>query len=184
MNQKLTAAISPWYRHRWPWILMAGPFIVIVAGMITLYLAVVSNDGLVDDDYYKQGLAVNQMSARDQKASSLGLQAEVMQGGRGTQIRILLRGKPGTVLPGTLNLRIVHPTRPGIDQNVLLRADGADLYSGRLSAPLTGRWHIALEDEKREWRLTGDWVIEKNAVLRMPADVSTTPEPRAEPGSR
>lgn len=181
MNQKLTATIVPWYRHPWPWILMAGPFIVIVAGIITLYLAVVSNDGLVDDDYYKQGLAVNQMSARDQMAFRLGLRAEVMQGNGGAQIRIMLRGKSETVLPRTLNLRIVHPTRPGIDQNVLLRADGAGLYTGKLGAPLTGRWHIALEDERREWRLTGDWVIESNAVLRMPAEAGTTPGSRIEP---
>ena len=144
----------------------------------------VSNDGLVDDDYYKQGLAVNQMSARDKKASSLGLQADVMQGTGGTQIRILLRGKSETVLPGILNLRIVHPTRPGIDQNVLLRADGSGFYTGKLSAPLIGRWHIALEDETREWRLTGDWVIEKNAVLRMPAEASTAPGPSVEAGNK
>ena len=51
---------QPWYKERWPWILMAGPGLVIVAGVITVWLAVVSNDGLVTDDYYKQGLAVNQ----------------------------------------------------------------------------------------------------------------------------
>ena len=51
MNSKLTKASLPWYRHPWPWILMSGPFVVVVAGVITLYLAVVSDDGLVDDDY-------------------------------------------------------------------------------------------------------------------------------------
>ena len=39
---------------------MSGPAIVVVAGIYTAYLAIVSNDGLVDDDYYKQGLAVSQ----------------------------------------------------------------------------------------------------------------------------
>lgn len=37
---------------------MLGPFVVIVAAAITVYLAVISNDGLVDDDYYKQGLSI------------------------------------------------------------------------------------------------------------------------------
>lgn len=152
---------------------MAGPFIVIVAGVITAYLAVVSNDGLVDDDYYKLGLAVNQMSARDQKASALGLQAEVMQSTEGPQIRVLLRGKPHAVLPDVLKLRITHPTRAGVDQNVLLRADGGGSYTGKLGALLSGRWHIALEDEKSQWRLTGDWIIDKKASLHMPAEVHT-----------
>lgn len=159
---------KPWYRHPWPWLLMAGPFIVVVAGLVTAYLAVVSNDGLVDDDYYKQGLAVNQISARDQRAAALALQAEVMRGADGAQIRILLRARPGTVLPGALRLRLVHPTRSGVDQILVLAADGAGSYTGKLGAPLSGRWHVALEDEKDEWRLTGDWVVDKNAVLNLP----------------
>ena len=172
MNQKLVA-IKPWYRHPWPWILMAGPFIVVIAGVITLYLAVRSNDGLVDDDYYKQGLAVNQVTARNQSAVRLGLQADLMLSTDGKQIRFLLRGKPDTVLPDVLKLRIAHPTRAGVDQNILLPTDGAGSYSGKLSALLTGRWRIALEDEKGEWRLTGDWNIEKNASLRLPDEAIT-----------
>jgi len=184
MNHKLIAAMKPWYRHPWPWILMSGPFIVIVAGVFTTYLAVISNDGLVDDDYYKQGLAVNQMSARDQQAVRLGLQAEVMQGAGGEQIRVMLRGKTDLMLPDVLVLRITHPTRAGVDQNVILRSTGPGVYGGKLSAPLKGRWHVGLEDEKRTWRLTADWVIEKNAVLRMPAEENTAPGSGVEPGNR
>ncbi len=172
MNSQLTAATKPWYRHPWPWILMTGPFVVIVAGVITTYLAVVSNDGLVEDDYYKQGMEINQMTARDKKAVSLGLQAEVIQNEEGTQIRILLRGKPDTVLPQVLNLRIIHPTRSGADQTIALRADGAGFYAGKLSAFLTGRWHVAVEDDKRQWRLTGDWRIEKGAALKLPEEMN------------
>lgn len=136
-----------------------------------MYLAVVSNDGLVDDDYYKQGMTVNQMTARDRKAVSLGLQAEVMRNEEGTQIRVLLRGQQNAVLPQVLNLRIIHPTRSGVDQSVLLRADGTGFYAGKLSAPLAGRWHVTLEDEKREWRLTGDWRVEKDVSLKLPKAV-------------
>jgi hypothetical protein len=170
MTIRPTEKIKPWYRHPWPWILMAGPFVVVVAGFITAYLAVTSNDGLVDDDYYKQGMEVNKVSVRDQKALSLGLQADVMQSADGAQVRVLLRGKPEQVLPEVLSLRIVHPTRSGADQTVLLRAEGGGAYGGKLSALLTGRWHIALEDEKSQWRLTGNWNLEKSASLRLPGE--------------
>lgn len=170
MNTRANTSASPWYRHPWPWILMAGPFAVIVAGAVTTYLAVVSNDGLVEDDYYKQGLAVNQTSARARQAGKLGVQADVMQSADGRQLRLFLRAAPGTPLPPTLKLRITHPTRAGVDQDVSLRGDGTGAYSGLLKAPLTGRWHIALEDEKREWRLTGDWIIEQTPVLHLLAD--------------
>lgn len=169
MNQNNPALSKPWYRHPWPWILMAGPFVVVVAGFITAYLAVVSNDGLVEDDYYKQGLAVNQLAARDQKAVALGLQADLMQSGDGRQLRVLLRGYPDTRLPESARLRIVHPTRAGIDQTIELRAEGKGTYLAPLRAPLSGRWHVVLEDDKKEWRLTGDWIVEKSSSLHLPA---------------
>ena len=169
MIQPPSSENKPWYRHRWPWLLMTGPFIVVVAGLATAYLAVISNDGLVEEDYYKKGLAVNQMNARDERAIALAFHAEVMRGADGLQIRVLLRGGPGAVLPSALRMRFVHPTRPGIDQTLDLPTDGAGSYTGKLSAPLSGRWHVALEDEKDEWRMTGDWLVDKNAVLSLPA---------------
>ncbi len=164
-----TTDSKPWYRHYGPWLLMAGPFIAIVAGSLTFYLAVVSNDGLVEEDYYKQGLAVNQMSERDKRALALALHAEVMRGADGLQIRVLLRAAPGAELPPALRLHLVHPTRPGIDQTLVLAAAGTGSYSGKLSAPVSGRWHVTLEDEKEGWRLTGDWLADKDAVLSLPA---------------
>lgn len=172
MIAKKPSPPRPWYREPWPWLIMAGPAIVVVAGSWTAWLAVKSNDGLVEEDYYKQGLAVNQVVARTQHASDLGLRAEVVRGGDGSLLRVFLHGKPGDTLPAELKLRIKHPTRSGFDQNLVLHADSAGFYSGKLNAPLTGRWHIALEDDKREWRLTGDWDIEKQVTLRMAASAA------------
>ena len=172
MNTPMPLAETPlpWYRHRWPWILMAGPFAVVVAGLVTVYLAIVSNDGLVDDDYYKQGLAVNQLTARDQKALALGLQADLMQSADGAQIRVLLRGNADFALPAALTLRVVHPTHSGADQTLLLNADGGGAYSAKLAASLDGRWHVALEDAAGQWRLTGNWTIGQAATLRLSGD--------------
>ena len=173
MTGPLRTAVEPWYRHRWPWLLMAGPLAVVVAGVFTAYLAVSSNDGLVDDDYYKHGLAVNKLGERDRRAAELGLQAEVMQRGDGAQLRLLLRSAPDVALPGELVLRLAHPTRGGADQRVVLHADGGGLYSGQLAAPLTGRWHLALEDDRQQWRLTGTWRIEQNDSLRLSSEADT-----------
>ena len=55
---------KPWYREPWPWLLMAGPVAVVLAGIATTVLAVTTFDGLVADDYYKQGLGINRVIAR------------------------------------------------------------------------------------------------------------------------
>ncbi|HRF12540.1 MAG: putative integral membrane protein linked to a cation pump [Candidatus Accumulibacter phosphatis] len=173
MNPKLNVSSAVWYREPWPWLLMLGPGSVIVAGIFTAYLAVVSSDGLVEDDYYKQGLTVNQRTARDQRAVELGIEAELLIGADGDRIRALLHSKEGVLLPETLSMRITHPTRQGFDQQVLLHSEGGTVYAGAVK-PFSGRWHITLEDEGQAWRLVGDWVTGKQSVLRLPASAIAT----------
>jgi len=82
--------IPPWYREPWPWLLMAGPVAVIFAGIATVWLAVVSSDGLVVDDYYKQGLAINQTLERGALAARLGYRGELRLApdARGVSLRL------------------------------------------------------------------------------------------------
>jgi hypothetical protein len=165
-----TVTAVPWYRERWPWILMAGPAIVVVAGLFTAWLAIRSDDGLVVDDYYKQGLAINQTLGRSDAAGRLGMAAELrLTDGR---IRVLLGGAAG---PGALTLRLVHPTRSGTDQSLALAATAPGVYEGWLPPLQPGRWHVLLE--ARDWRLTGDWVLPAAGALtlghRLPSQTGT-----------
>jgi len=158
---------QPWYKERWPWILMAGPAVVIVAGVITLWLAVVSNDGLVTDDYYKQGLAVNQQLHREHQAGNLGLHADVMRAG--ANIRLLIAADGDAKLPSALFLKLAHPTRAGQDQSVQMSSEGQGFYSGKLAAEVTGRWLVSIEDPAGQWRLQGEWQADSEEPLRLVA---------------
>ena len=152
----------PWYRERWPWILMSGPAIVIVAGLFTGWLAFTSEDGLVVDDYYKQGLAINQVLGRGDAAERRGISAHLTQSdGR---VRVVLRDRAETVAQ---TLRLVHPTRAGMDRNVTLRMTQPGIYEGALPVPSPGRWHVALE--AREWRLAGEWSLPAAGALALGA---------------
>jgi len=142
----------PWYREPWPWLLMLGPVGVIIAGAFTMWLAVVHEDGLVADDYYKQGLAINKVIRRQAQASHLGLHARILFGAG--RARIHLQGGA----PRALSLQLVHPTRAGLDRHALLKVDADGWYEGPIAVPATGRWHIAVEDESGQWRLTGEWM--------------------------
>src|SRR5690606_30399495 len=111
------SAPNPWYREPWPWIIMAGPAIVIVAGIATTVLAVTSFDGLVADDYYKQGLGINRVLARDEGAKALGVSAVVQFNETRTRVRVVL-GEGAR--PASLRLALAHPTIAGEDQQVEL----------------------------------------------------------------
>jgi hypothetical protein len=46
----------PWYREPWPWLLFFPPAVAVVAGTITMGIAIDSFDGVVSDDYYRQAI--------------------------------------------------------------------------------------------------------------------------------
>lgn len=154
------AVVRPWYREPWPWILAAGPFIVVVAGIYTAWLAVTSNDGLVTDDYYRKGLAANQTIARSEQAARIGLAAGVRVTADTLSVRLRASDKD-FVLPPTLVVTISHPTRAGLDQSRVLVRDG-EVYSGEVRLPAAGHWLVLLEDERKIWRLMGNMVLPAN----------------------
>lgn len=155
-----SAVARPWYREPWPWILAAGPFIVVIAGIYTAWLAVKSNDGLVTEDYYRKGLAVNQTIARSEQAVKMGLVAGLRIAGDTVSVRMQASDK-GFTMPPTLALTITHPTRAGLDQSRVLVRNGED-YSGEVRLPAAGHWLVLLEDERKTWRLMGNIVLPAN----------------------
>lgn len=142
----------PWYRHRWPWILMAGPGLVVVAGIVTAWIAVTTSDGLVADDYYKQGLAVNQKLARIDAAAAMQLEARLrLAAGR---IDLKMASRADAPLPARVRVTLAHPTRGGEDQKAVLAGDKG-IYAGQIAALGPGRWLVVIEDEANTWRLAG-----------------------------
>ena len=50
---------DPWWRHRWPWLLMLGPALAVVGCVITIVLAFQSyGDQAIIDGGTRQGLVV------------------------------------------------------------------------------------------------------------------------------
>lgn len=152
---------EPWYRQRWPWLLMAGPAIVVVAGFVTLGLAIQSSDGLVADDYYKQGKTINMTLERDAVAQQRGYRAQMAMS---TDGRLSLSFVAAAPAASTLRLTLHHPTRAGFDRAVLLARAADGSFVAAMPPIDASRWSMTLEDESRTWRLTGDWNAGENTV--------------------
>lgn len=138
---------TPWYRHPWPWLLMAGPAVVILAGAATTWIAFASADGLVADDYYKQGLGINRTLAREDQARRLGISADVRFASG--LVEVHLKGTS----PEALFVHLVHATRSGHDVRLRLAAGPSGVYSAGLPELPAGRWRIAIEDPRGAWRI-------------------------------
>ena len=83
--------MKPWYRQLWPWLVISGPGAVLVAGAITMWLAFSGADGLVAEDYYKQGLAINRQLAREEAARAQGIAARVELSGERIRVQDVMR---------------------------------------------------------------------------------------------
>ncbi len=158
---------KPWYREPWPWLLVAFPLTAVVAGTATLIIALRTDDGLVANDYYKEGLAINRQLEREQKAADLGLKIIASVDEKTSMVRVHLEGKGG--LPAGLNLHFVHPTRAGMDQNIALRATPGGWFEGQLKYPPMANWQLILEDAGHKWRLDGGWDMTQGHGLEFPA---------------
>lgn len=50
---------QPWWRYGHVWLIIAGPVIVVIAGFVTLWLALSRPDPVLAEDYYQRGLDIN-----------------------------------------------------------------------------------------------------------------------------
>ncbi|HSQ05122.1 MAG TPA: FixH family protein, partial [Burkholderiales bacterium] len=149
-----------------PWFLMTGPVAVVIASAATLWLAVASNDGLVADDYYKRGLAINQTLSRERRAAAAGYRAQVAFSPRFDRMRVVLSG---SAMPVALTVRFAHPTRAGLDQLVRLPAMAPGIYEGSLAVPQPGSWRLIVQDDAGTWRLHGECIVPTQSSMTLQA---------------
>ncbi|HEX7605280.1 MAG TPA: FixH family protein, partial [Usitatibacter sp.] len=121
-----------------------------------------TDDGLVADDYYRQGLDINRVLEREERARALGVAAAVQFREDRQHVRVILRsgGEP----PRALRLTIVHPTREGDDQVIALAQSSPGVYDGAMGVPRAARHGLRLEDDAGEWRIAGTWPREASSV--------------------
>lgn len=148
---------EPWFRNPMVWMVIFFPSLAVVSGIITIIIAIYTDDGLVVDDYYKQGLAINQVITHDKKAKQLGLRAFVDLNSENGEIRLSLSSNSGFEPTPEITFRLIHRTRSGLDQTTVLSRVGNSLdYRGYFKPPLIeGRWTIQV-------LATGEWRLKQN----------------------
>ena len=137
-----------WYRDRWPWFLIAGPGLVVVASLASAWIAIRSDDGLVADDYYKQGLLINRKLAQMASPPAEVLQATITVGPDG---RVLIRLQGPGSSPTHLQLTLTRPGERERPRVVTFVLSGDGQWTGPILEQTYGRWIITLESEI--WRL-------------------------------
>lgn len=148
----------PWFREPWVWLIIALPASAVLGCIVTIWLAVVSDDGLVEDDYYKHGMEINKTLDRDKAAIHYDLVANIQISEGQNRIQISFDANDKFVTPESIKVSFLHPTMKGHDQLMTLRADGEYVYAGALPSLINSHWYLQIEAD--DWRLLEDVVIE------------------------
>ena len=157
-----------WYQQFWPWALISVPAITVLGCAVTIWLAIVSNDGVVSDDYYRDGLAINRSLERDSHAATRNISGLVRLSPQAHQLELLAQGDMGS---SNLILKLMHATRSDLDQTLKLTPKPGGVVTVDYQPLAAGKWYLRLESSDGEWQISGQ--------MRYPAERSARLLPRA-----
>ena len=152
MHRAETCA-TPWYRQRWPWLIMLPPAAAVVGGFTTLALALWHPEYDVRDAHYRDGLGVYRIAAASESAPLVDVRALITIHDDG-RLDAQIEGARPTA--GVI-VRLIHPTRATADIEVQMRELRPGEFEARTSLPDTDHWSIEILDPVAGWCLTGTW---------------------------
>lgn len=133
--------------------------IVLTVNFFMVSMAIVTNPGLVVDDYYEQGKRMDVILAEQKRMEKIGWQLQV-------DLPILLEGKKDTVKLSVLDkennpievetatLYFYRPADRKLDGKVEMnKVDGIGQYEQEFSLPVKGKWDLIMEVTKGDIRI-------------------------------
>ncbi len=151
----MLARSTIWYHQPLVWMLILIPLSAVLGGISMIYLAITTDDGLVNDDYYRYGKQINLVLERDIEAKKLGLNAQFEFSLENGTVSVKLDGNKIT-LPESISLSMLHATRANHDQHVTLLLTPNNNYHGLIEKLIPGKWYVQLHTE--DWRLSSELI--------------------------
>lgn len=142
-------ASKPWYRQRWLWFVLSIPIASVILSSIMVTVAVKGKDSLVKDNYYKDGMEINQTIEQDQLADTLGLRPSLSVDEGIAALKFQNDALPPQAF---VTLNILHPTVA--DEDVIVKMlPTADGFSAEVPKSLNGRRYVDVYAFDRSWRI-------------------------------
>lgn len=156
----------PWYKQFWPWFIICMLGSVVIASLITVYIAVDGSDDLVNDNYYKDGLAINMELVQDELARELAIKAEITV----TEDNVTIDLNKQGALPDWLVLKFFHPASDKQDQHVELKKQADGRYLADNAIPHQ-RFYLRLNgvEGEKTWRLNGEIDLRSRNSVKLSA---------------
>lgn len=144
----------PWYKQFWPWFIIFFPASAVVAGIATVIIAVQNQDTLVEDNWYKDGLAINQRLDKQNLAIALNISGHVTVNRDNNQLALTVKNVDG-LEHSLIDISFIHPTQPEKDAAFQAFYTPKGFYVAQLPSIPKGYFHLRIGGENIDWQLNG-----------------------------
>lgn len=146
---------KPWYKQFWPWFVISLPATAVVAGLITVVIAVQNKPDIVRDNWYKDGVAIQLRKDRTDRAKALGIAFDYVLERETRKFHLNAVGLDSATTP-MLVVSLQHPTLQTRD----IEATAARMPDGRYSALLEslpeGIYRAQISAPNSDWQVNGE----------------------------
>ena len=164
-TQVMSAPKQKWYQQRWLLFVISVPLASVILSSIMIYHAVTGRDSLVNDNYYKYGMEINQTISQDKLAQKLAVNATVSINANGDVV-IDLQSLAKDIEP-FLTLKLVHPTLGNLDSETKLFPSPSG-YTAQVPENLSGLWYLDLYAHDESWRIRKQTSLPTNDFVMAP----------------
>ena len=158
---------KPWYRVRMVWLIVGFPIVSVIMGMTILYFAITTYDGLVVDDYYRQGKNINLILLRDKAALAHAMESTLDIDYPHRLLKVRLKATHLAKLPAHIQVSFLNTTHAGSDRVVVMQQQRPGEYQSALPDLVQGHWNLQIEAD--DWRLVGLLVTPGDTRLHIQA---------------
>ena len=149
MTDTNTPSTNPWYKQPWLWFILSVPIASVILSSIMVSVAVIGKDSLVSDNYYKDGMGINQTIEQDKLAVQLNIIPVVTIQDTTVTVKIQSEAMPTQAF---LTLKLLHPTVSEKDLTIRLLPT-PDGFIGDLPNKAEGRRYLDLYGFDNSWRI-------------------------------
>lgn len=152
-----TEAQKPWYKHFWPWFIMAIPGSSVIAGIAMIIVANDGADTLVKENYYKEGLAINQHIEKLNHAKELAISAVATI----NKDKLELKINANSAINEQLFIEFRHATQADKDFKIALQRSASGDYFAFIDEQQglqqRNKWYLTLKPFSERWELESNW---------------------------
>jgi hypothetical protein len=163
---------SIWWKEPMVWLVLGLPATAVVAAVSTYFIAAQGQDSLVTMEFHDEGMYMERITQREDKAAALGINAQLAVSG--DRLQLSLAGRMDRA-PDDLQLTLEHPARAEKDFQVHLTQVNPRTYIAPMPAMGSGKRYLILEPPDKAWRITGQWQVPFAGKTTLTAAVTSNP---------